>query len=243
MDSFYVGAYWKARKESVAECTDRLSEFLSRLSASHEVYSTWYEKGMKRRNIAQKKVDISDRSRLVGLLVKGRSRADDVKRSIIEDLGFSVSLWNGQPEAKAVSFNVACGIFFSSPHFANCVVLDLPDALQDFAQSSRVVEVVRLVAECWEPDWGGAISRMSREQRGYSDGGPFVDWIVYLSDAIATVAAVPAPSRVERVGRLGSIVVVQDEPVALGGPAHLDRLARVERAISFTTREEEKGSG
>ena len=83
------------------------------------------------------------------------------------------------------------------------------------------------------PDWAGAISRASREQRGYSGGGPFVDWIVYLSDAIARVGAVQAPSRVERVDGLGSIVVVQDEPVRPGDPAHLERVARIENAISF----------
>ena len=45
---FYVGAYWGPRQESLDDCADRASRFLSGLVSLHPIFQSWYLQGASR---------------------------------------------------------------------------------------------------------------------------------------------------------------------------------------------------
>src|SRR5580698_10636850 len=118
-DSYYLGAYWAARSESAPECADRLSRFLADLAKAHLLLTSWYQKGGSRADALRHSVatDAESLSLLLGASRKGR----DAGLPVMEELGYSASLWNG--EAAAAGLTVTCGSY--SPRVSNAVVLTL----------------------------------------------------------------------------------------------------------------------
>jgi hypothetical protein len=106
-DSYYLGAYWAARSESAPECADRLSRFLADLAKAHLLLTSWYQKGGSRADALRHSVatDAESLSLLLGASRKGR----DAGLPVMEELGYSASLWNG--EAAAAGLTVTCGSY------------------------------------------------------------------------------------------------------------------------------------
>lgn len=228
----YLGAYWGPRQEPLDQCADRLLACLGELSAADEVFSSWYETGRSRRDALARAVDPRSRDAILRQLEKGRN-CRDLDRSIIEDLGFGVYLWNGRRAAQAVSLSITCGLYCPNPNLSNAVVLGFPEELGELARKERAVEVFRAVVAAWEPDTGGVISRASRESRSFQPGSVFVDWMVFLKGAAISESQLPPSASVVRVNDLGWIVVTQDEPVEAGNAKHLQNVRAVERALGI----------
>jgi hypothetical protein len=154
----------------------------------------------------------------------------------MEDLGFSVGIWNGGETSKMVGLRITCGLYSTAPGLGgNCVVIDLPEELGDLRQSERMANTLIAVARCWEPDWGGVISRKSRSTRKFVPGKPFVDWMLYISNKLMPNPKVPEPSLVKPVDAAGSLIIVQQEPVEADNAIHLQRVKTVEVALGLTS--------
>jgi hypothetical protein len=65
-------------------------------------------------------------------------------------------------------------------------------------------------------------------ERDFDGDYPFVDWMIYVP---RSVASVPAPGRVETLGDLGSIVVVQPDPPIGNDGEELSRIRQVESLL------------
>ena len=232
MNDLYVGAYWKARKETIYACTDRFARFLAELSACDAVFTSWYKLGKSRRQAKQVEIDFKNTDCLLDLLERGRHRKD-IGKEVIEELGFHVVIWNGEKVQRESGLSISCGLYSSVQELSNCVVINLPEELGGLRQSERMANVLVALATCWEPDWGGVISRKSRETRNFVPGMPFVDWIFYVSNKLALSPTVPEPSSVKPVDALGSLIVVQPEPVAADNPVHMQRVKAVETALGI----------
>jgi hypothetical protein len=223
----FLGAYWKARRESIDECADRLMRFLVALSSCDEVLTNWFEKGRSRKQALQKQVDIQNRDQLLKLLDRGRNKRD-IGGTVIDELGFSVDLWNGKDSA----MGILCGAYAS--YVSNSVTFHLPEDLGDLRQPERMTSVLVAVVEAWEPDWAGVMSRDAMNARGFNARVPFVDWMLYLSGRLGSkIPALPRPATVQPVGELGSIIMVQGEPPDSAGPEQLENVQRVKVALKL----------
>jgi hypothetical protein len=224
---YFLGAYWPARKEAIEKCADRLFQFISNLSTCDSALEAWYEQGWSRKQALEKQAHIKSRNYLLDLLDRGRSRRD-IDKSVVDDLGFSIGLWNGAAtEEKEAGLGITCGLYTSNPNLGNCVTLDFPKDLGELMQPERMAHVLSVVAESWEPDWAGVMSTDAMNAREFNARLPFVDWMLYLSNKLMPqISALPQPVSVQRVEELGSILIVQGEPP---DPTNLEHVRNVER--------------
>lgn len=233
MSDLYIGAYWGPRQESVGQCADRLMACLDRLRDCDEVFSQWFEKGKSRRDALALPIDLRSQEKTLQLLESGRSKRD-LDRTTIDDLGFRVNLWNGQASTQSATISISCGIYAENPHLRNSVVLDLPEDLGGLADKDHCVQVLKCVAETWEPDWAGVISRTSRNARSFNPALPFVDWMVYVNQIGIVPAGLPArATKMELTGK-GTVVIVQDHPIDPSNPADLSNVNAVRASLSLT---------
>jgi Immunity protein 52 len=225
---YMLGAYWDARKEAAEDCADRLQRFLASLADCDPRLAAWYEKGRSQKEAREKPVAISDREYLLDLLNRGRNRRD-VGRSVIEELGFNVGLWNGGDEQNESGLNVSCGLD-ATPNagLSNAVVLSLPRNLGDLGNAESMARVLAAVARAWEPQWAGVMSRDAMSTRNFSARVPFVDWMIYVPQQIDVV---PPPSSVIEVPGLGSILFAQPTPPSASDPEELARIQRLEQLL------------
>ena len=192
MDSFYLGAYWGSRQESVEQCGHRLASCLGRLSEIDEAFESWFRRGV-RKTAAKTPVELDVES-LSGLLAQGVNRRD-VGGDVIEELGYSVGLWNrARP---AVGFSATVGAHPSFMGVLNSVVFDFP---RPEAEALRLYEprvagaVIDAVVESWEPNWATWTTHAWRSAQKVASREPVVGWMTYLSTS-STVECAGITSR------------------------------------------------
>src|SRR4051812_37744269 len=98
METYYAGVYWGARREDVGECAGRAELFCHMLARGDATLGQWYRAGRTARGSPGHPVHTEDREELKELLLRGRSRTD-LDKQIMEDLGFSLRVWNQHPDA------------------------------------------------------------------------------------------------------------------------------------------------
>lgn len=228
LTSFLLGAYWAARKESVGECADRLLRFFRDLGKCDESLSHWYERARSRKKALERPAIIDSHEYWVGKLNRGRNWTD-INRTVIEDLGFMVGLWNGQDDRSSIGMLISCGSF--SPYVGNSLTLHLPIKTGALKTSARMRKVLAAVATAWEPDWAGVMSDEAMQRRRFNARRPFVDWMLYVSDKwLPKTPAFEPPTTTERLAA-GTIIVVQQEPPDPCNPTHLENIKRVRAAL------------
>jgi hypothetical protein len=213
----YVGAYWGPRQESIDGCADRLGRFFQDIARCDSVFKHWYDQGRSRKDALKRPIDVHSRDVVFQLLEKGRHRRA-LDRSLVEDMGFMIGLWNGQPDEKSLSLNVSCGMFADSSNLSNAVVLDLPEDLEKLADTNRLATLLEIMARVWDPEWAGVISRASREARGWKGGSPFVDWMLYLNRTGMDQTKLPPGASAKVIDNRGTILVVQEQPIDSSNP-------------------------
>jgi hypothetical protein len=193
-----------------------------------DVFAKWYHLGRSRKEALQKPIKTGDMAEIISLVEKGRHRRD-VGRQPIDELGFSVRIWNGGEEpAKSIALGVGCGLYSEAPGLGNVVTLHFPKELGRLADSSVAVEVLLAAAKCWNPDWGGIFSSEPVRYEEFDPRTPIVDWMVFIPRIIDSV---PPPSTVLQLGDLGSVVIVQPRPPRRDDPEQLRIIDRIERII------------
>jgi len=176
-DAFYAGAYWGARSEPLQSCSERLAQFLGDLARVHPLLGTWYLKGGSRTDALKHSIQ-PQAGPLASVLTVGRKRRDD--RSVIDELGFTVGLWNGSDIS--VGLMVTCGA--SSQRVSNAVVLNFPKAVGAAADlySLEVADgVLRALVKSWEPMWATWTSNSLRRAQDAPSRTPVVGWLTYLA--------------------------------------------------------------
>ena len=168
----FVGAYWASRKETREECAKRIFQFLSSI---HEIqiFSDWYFLSNSRRK-ANKPLELS----LEGISKKLKVQRTDVGREIMEDLGFSLSVWNGNDEQSA-SFSSTIGGY--SQFVGNNAVLRLPIqvAPSTSEEKSFLEGLMKKTVKVFDPDEAVVTSTeflMRINAEDPLDGG---GWLVY----------------------------------------------------------------
>jgi hypothetical protein len=95
-ETFYAGAYWGHRAESVDACADRLAHFLTGLAQASPVLGSWFKAASSRKAALKRPVEPSAAA-LRELLLAGRARRDDQDRSVMSELVSPAALPNSAP--------------------------------------------------------------------------------------------------------------------------------------------------
>lgn len=210
--SLYSGAYWGPRQETLDACAERADAFMKGLCSLDPALATWYKTGRSRRDALRHQVS-TEHDVLRKLLESGRHRRD-FDRAVIEDLGYSMGLWNGQEPS--VGLHIGCGM--SSPYVTNAVVINLPRSDEDLgalASAETARELMRLLVQCWDPEWSTLSSHDWREEQEAQPGEPVLGWLTYLR-WLTEPSALPPGVAVERLGQ-GSLITAAPELTTVSG--------------------------
>lgn len=227
MIRFMLAAYWDSRPDGLEKCTEDARRFFSCLAEADPLLAHWYELGRSRKDALKRQIDTSDAQRLRDRLLKGRNR-NDLDHSVIEELGFSLSFWNGASEEEAgASIRIDCGCY--GEHVGNNVLVDLPYKSQGLEWTKNACTLLACAAKIWRPKWAGIMSKKAMRERDFDGDYPFVDWMVYVP---RSVKPMPVPSHVEVLEGLGSIIVVQPSPPVGDSATELPLIRRVESLLA-----------
>ncbi|MFL5347277.1 MAG: Imm52 family immunity protein [Hyalangium sp.] len=230
-DPRYIGAYWGARKESAEECARRLAALVQLLAPMDPLFANWFKSAKSLKESLKRPLELE-----LSALTKHVQRCimRDTRRQPMEDLGFSVWLWNGRQGGNDAWLRTSCGGY--SEWVGNNCILEAPD---EGPGSERVltmpiqVAALRAIAAAWDPDWGISTSYALQDvmaKKG-DERDWRVGWITYISRRLGRVPPLPAPVRIEPVEELGTLVIVTPEFFSAFNPEHIALAERVRELL------------
>ena len=144
----YLGLYWGPRPVSLGAAAAICMLGFDELRGAG--FSTFYLKGPSKKE-ALKRQFVPTGDTVRELLAKGRNRRDS-DQSVIDELGYSLSLWSGSVEEE--SYDVSYLVGSSSKFVKNSLVLNLP-ARGQFSLTENEAEMRSLLSKLaivFEPD-------------------------------------------------------------------------------------------
>jgi hypothetical protein len=228
-ETYHLGAYWGPRQEDAEACARRLTTMLRLLEPVDPLFAHWFKKAKSFKEALKRPLDQD----LEGLrnYIQRAAMKDDL-RAPMPSLGFHLKLWNGGSGGDDAWFSIDCGGY--SERVPNCCVLRAP---HEGLASERVLttgfqtEVLRAIANAWDPDWGEALSDAHRDLMKDKSSPVLVGWVTYLSRRLGRVPPLPAPVRIEPVGELGTLIILTPERFTAANPEHLELAERVRELL------------
>lgn len=225
-ETYYAGAYWKARRESPEECGLRAEAFFTAIRELDPCWVHWFKQANTFKDALKHPIE-PDQTTLAKMFKRGKDR-------IFEDLGFRISGWNGVSEdLDATSFYIKCGGWSEGGH--NMCTFQPPSrgANADRVLTATVLAgLVRSMAIAWEPDWAIATSSDHRELvTTKATLGTFVGWVMYHANHRGRVPPLPAPVQIERVEQQGTLITLTPERFTVSNPEHVTLAARVQELL------------
>lgn len=215
-ETFYVGAYWGPRGETVSQCAGRLWSLLASLGEADSLLSSWFKTGRSRGAALKQPINVST-ERLRELLLEGQPNIADGLQDVMSDLGFRASLWTGQDVE--VGLSVRCGSPLAlSGVTSNALVLQLPvpegDAMVMYRQEVALA-IIRSIVTAWQPTWCTWTSDSLRNAQGAEPNEVIVGWATYLanSDGV-TIDHLPAQAIAQRFGS-GILILADGAPCSV----------------------------
>ncbi len=237
METYFLGAYWFDRKESVEQCSERVLRCLAELGKCDAAYSRWFRCGRSRKQSLAREVGITSDT-VKELLLRGRNRRD-VGGEIIEDLGFSMSLWNGGKDGQDFGLRVHCGAYTGNPSLGNCCVVNLPSEgppSDRLLQVDAVLHLMRVVVESFDPDWATVMPDALLKNIQFLPNRPVPGWLFYAADRMLRLPHFSATTRVVSIPGHGHVVVTSEEPFSTQRPEHLQARDAMQVAIASAIR-------
>ncbi|MFL5354153.1 immunity 52 family protein [Archangium sp.] len=220
-ETYYVGAYWLARRESAEACAQRAESFFRLLASCDPSLAKWFRKGRTLKAALKHRI-ASDAASLSEMFTQQAQ-----KEGRLADDGFSLRGWNGEIHEAASSLSILCGD--ASVWVSNLCLYHPPEegpAQQRVLQAPVLARILRAMAVAFEPEWGVATSDEHRQLvSDSSKAGTFVGWLMYFSHRRGSLPPLPAPIQVEPVEDKGTLVILTPERFTASNPAHVE-LAR-----------------
>ncbi|WP_224241605.1 immunity 52 family protein [Hyalangium gracile] len=229
IETYYIGAYWGARKEDAEECARRLATVVQLLQPVDPLFASWFKSAKSLKESLKRPLEL-DLPVLIKY-VQSKVMRDD-RRQPMEALGFSIWLWNGRQAGNDAWLRMGCGGY--SEWVGNNCILEAPDegpGSERVLTTSFQVQALRALATAWDPDWGVANSRAHREmiEPKYPEVWP--GWVTYLSRRLGRVPPLPAPVRIEPVEDQGTLVILTPERFTAANPEHVALADRVRELL------------
>lgn len=205
--------FWGERRESAAECTQRVYKTVQKLSKFDRSYGEWWT-GSKDATKGDKVP--SDAENIERFLL---NNARDIRapEEMREELGFSTIMWS---EDGTSSMSFSCGGYNFGPYGPfNSFILKT-----QIGQRKERISLFRCLVDIWEP-WQGSIwNRHIRSELSQPPVGvPEVGWVTYLRTKTKVVDDLPDDiSRIDAPH--GVILIVGDGPPERGDEEMIDKL-------------------
>ncbi|NOK12497.1 immunity 52 family protein [Corallococcus exercitus] len=222
-ETYYLGAYWGARKESAKECAARTEVLFASLASVDPSFARWFQLGKSRKEGLKRSIEPRSQD-LEKIISRGRDK-------VVEELGFRFSGWNGAPDDRdASAFDVTCGGY--SARVSNFWLFDLPvqgPSADRVLTGSILAGLLRATAVAWEPDWGVVLSHSHRDlvEPHRVPRAPYIGWVTYLARHRGTVPPLPAPVHIEPVENKGTLIILTPERFTVSNPEHVSLAERV----------------
>jgi hypothetical protein len=174
-DSFYIGAYWGSRAETLNEVKDKVIQTLKRLADEDEQFANWYEGGMGRKEALSKRVTIN--SDTIQRLCLEQVRKGELSQDGVSKMGFLFGLWTGHKEEETSSISFSVGT--ASKWLTNSCVIKLPfrgSAHERLLQQKTATTIIALLVKIWNPDYAVLTSHDLNDKL---DIGNKIGWITY----------------------------------------------------------------
>ena len=229
LETYYIGAYWGARKEDAESCARRIAALVQSLAPVDPLFASWFKgsKSLKQALTRPLELELS----LLRQYVQRNLMRDD-RRQPMEDLGFSLSLWNGCQGGNDAWLRIACGGYWEQ--LSNSCLLDAPykgPGSERVLTAAFQTQALRALATAWDPDWGAALSNVHRDIIEKKSPDVWVGWVTYLSRRLGRVPPLPAPVRIEPVEELGTLVILTPERFTASNPEHIALAERVRELL------------
>jgi hypothetical protein len=225
IESYYAGAYWPGRVETLESYARRAERFFQQLAAADASFTRWMEKADSR-SAALKLQFTPDAETLLGLFKKKKYRRDEA--------GISFSAWNGERDGVSSGVRFATGS--SSPLLGDLCTMSFPTegaARERVLSASTLAHVVRSMALAWAPEWGIATSQVHRDEvLKRSKAGTFVGWVMYFANSRGALPPLPSPVRTEPVADRGTLVILTPERFTATNPEHVALAAQVQDLLA-----------
>jgi hypothetical protein len=132
----------------VAACAVLAHRHFTLLAAMSPHLGEWCELGY-RKPCSPKKVDVGSEAALERLLSKGVNRRD-LDNAPIPELGWSLSLWNGDAGGWPSGTGIHCGMTSRNRNLSNSANVSIDGELD----ASLILGLFRGLIETWSPDSG-----------------------------------------------------------------------------------------
>ncbi|MFE8604233.1 immunity 52 family protein [Archangium violaceum] len=221
-ETYYVGAYWLARRETAEACAQRAEAFFSLLASCDPSLIRWFKKDKTLKQALKHRFETNAVS-----LAKVFNQQEQQEGRFPTD-GFSLSGWNGQTQEAASSLYLRCGD--ASDKVPNTCVFDPPaqgSAEERVLQTPVLANILRAMAVAFEPEWGIATSQEHRALVTAKSArtGTFIGWLTYFSHRRGPLPSLPSPVHTEPVEDKGTLVILTPERLTASNPDHVS-LAR-----------------
>src|ERR1700723_2048094 len=106
IDTFYLGAYWGSRAETLADVAPKALETLAELRQTDEQFLNYYNTAYGRKKALEKEVPLE--LEYIKRLCLGTVRKGELGTNGFAKMGFLFGVWTGQKEGEssAVQFTV-----------------------------------------------------------------------------------------------------------------------------------------
>ena len=209
--SFFLGAYWRPRLETVEQCAERMLAFLLSIRDWNGGYTRWYRQGSRApRNPEARRVQLTT-TELVKALLRDAER--DQHRQVIASAGYGIGLWSPRDSyvGQGPDGTVAVYAHVGSAVPPWNVVLINPfgseDAVKSFFEVSALVSMMEAVVDAWEPDWCLVVSDVYLKRIYPHFGGkPNIGWLTYFAIPLAGLPPIPPVVSVSSLGSKGVLI-------------------------------------
>jgi len=175
-DTFYIGAYWKNRKEVLENIVIPTLNTLTELRGIDDQFLNLYELGMSRKQALEREFIPS--SEYIERLYRHGLKKKDLDQDGYSKIGFSLWLWSGHKdeESSQVSFGVGKG----SERLTNVCLIRIPTegiAKERLLQLDKVKQIIEVLIKNWNPD---KVILNSKELSTALNSTNEIGWVTYI---------------------------------------------------------------
>ncbi len=142
-----VGLFWGPRQKPFADCSRDVLATLSVLQSKG--FEKFFHGGRRRGEVMKREVQIQADA-IRALLTEGADHGD-AEIGIEPELGWSLSLWSGDP-AEAYSVSFVCGAYSAWARNSVTIVLPTVGPRSLTSDSARALQIYERLVEIWQPE-------------------------------------------------------------------------------------------
>ena len=194
---------WGPRSWSVDDCAIRIAESLAFLTQQHDLLRCWYTTGPGRVSILP-----NDVPQIRKIVETGVNRKDSDK-SIIQSLGYQISLWNlckGETDMVLLDFHLS-STFMMSSGIANLVTLQIPASV---ASIEVALPILRFLDSVFEPQVGWLCQKNVLHSVRRAKSGPLVGWMTLLPKSVVELLPSACNVRVIELEHSSNVVLIAE---------------------------------